>query len=86
MVKSTPEELAARSEVRGRATWHLATFPKPIIGAINGLAYGAGAARFVKFVESFRPGANDKSRTTAAALQSAGIAADKLAKVWKVAK
>ena len=41
MVKSTPEELAARSEVRGRATWHLATFPKPIIGAINGLAYGA---------------------------------------------
>jgi enoyl-CoA hydratase len=43
MVKSTPEELATRSEVRGRATWHLATFPKPIIGAINGLAYGAGA-------------------------------------------
>jgi enoyl-CoA hydratase/carnithine racemase len=43
MVKSTSEELAARSEIRGRATWHLATFPKPIIGAINGLAYGAGA-------------------------------------------
>ncbi len=43
MVKSTPEELAARSEVRSRATWHLATFAKPIIGAINGLAYGAGA-------------------------------------------
>jgi len=43
MVKSTPEELAARSEIRGRATWHLATFAKPIIGAINGLAYGAGA-------------------------------------------
>ena len=43
MVKSTPEELAARSEIRSRATWHLATFPKPIIGAINGLAYGAGA-------------------------------------------
>jgi enoyl-CoA hydratase len=43
MVKSTPEELAARSETRGRATWHLATFSKPIIGAINGLAYGAGA-------------------------------------------
>src|SRR5882672_1312110 len=43
MVKSTPEELAARSEVRSRATWHLATFSKPIIGAINGLAYGAGA-------------------------------------------
>lgn len=43
MVKSTPEELAARSETRSRATWHLATFPKPVIGAINGLAYGAGA-------------------------------------------
>jgi enoyl-CoA hydratase/carnithine racemase len=43
MVKSTPEEMAARSEVRGKATWHLATFAKPIIGAINGLAYGAGA-------------------------------------------
>ena len=43
MVKSTPEELAARSEIRSRATWHLATFAKPIIGAINGLAYGAGA-------------------------------------------
>jgi enoyl-CoA hydratase/carnithine racemase len=43
MVKSTPEELAARSEVRSQATWHLATFSKPIIGGINGLAYGAGA-------------------------------------------
>jgi len=43
MVKSTPEELAARSEIRSRATWYLATFSKPIIGAINGLAYGAGA-------------------------------------------
>ena len=43
MVKSTPEELATRSEIRSRATWHLATFAKPIIGAINGLAYGAGA-------------------------------------------
>jgi enoyl-CoA hydratase/carnithine racemase len=43
LVKSTPEELAARSEIRSRATWHLATFPKPIIGAINGLADGAGA-------------------------------------------
>ena len=43
MVRSTAEELAARSEVRSKATWHLATFSKPIIGAINGLAYGAGA-------------------------------------------
>jgi len=43
MVKSTPEEMAARSDVRREANWHLATFSKPIIGAINGLAYGAGA-------------------------------------------
>ena len=43
MVKSTPEEMAARTEVRRDANWHLATFSKPIIGAINGLAYGAGA-------------------------------------------
>jgi len=43
MVASTAEDLAARSEVRSKATWHLANFAKPIIGAINGLAYGAGA-------------------------------------------
>ena len=43
MVKSTQEEMAARTEVRREANWHLATFTKPIIGAINGLAYGAGA-------------------------------------------
>ncbi len=43
MVRASAEELAARSDVRGKATWHLANFTKPIIGAINGLAYGAGA-------------------------------------------
>jgi enoyl-CoA hydratase/carnithine racemase len=43
MVKSTPEEMAARTDIRREANWHLATFTKPIIGAINGLAYGAGA-------------------------------------------
>ena len=37
------EELATRQEVRGRATWHIATFGKPLIGAINGLAYGGAA-------------------------------------------
>ncbi|MBV9859799.1 MAG: enoyl-CoA hydratase/isomerase family protein [Alphaproteobacteria bacterium] len=37
------EELAARSEFRNRATWHIANYPKPIIGAINGLAYGGAA-------------------------------------------
>jgi len=43
MVATSPEELAARSEFRSQANWHIATFRKPIIGAINGLAYGAGA-------------------------------------------
>jgi enoyl-CoA hydratase len=43
MVKSTPEEMAARTEKRREMNWHLATFAKPILGAINGLAYGAGA-------------------------------------------
>jgi 2-(1,2-epoxy-1,2-dihydrophenyl)acetyl-CoA isomerase len=37
------EELAARQEVRGHATWHVASFAKPLIGAINGLAYGGAA-------------------------------------------
>ena len=43
MVKSTPEEMAARMDKRREMNWHLATFRKPIIGAINGIAYGAGA-------------------------------------------
>ena len=43
MVKSTPEEMAARMDRRREMNWHLATFRKPIIGAINGIAYGAGA-------------------------------------------
>jgi enoyl-CoA hydratase len=43
MVKSTPEVMAARTEERREMNWHLATFTKPIIGAVNGLAYGAGA-------------------------------------------
>ena len=43
MVKSTPEEMAARMDKRREMTWHLATCTKPIIGAINGIAYGAGA-------------------------------------------
>ncbi|HEY7167006.1 MAG TPA: enoyl-CoA hydratase/isomerase family protein [Candidatus Binatia bacterium] len=43
MVSMTPEDLATRSEFRSQANWHIATFRKPIIGAINGLAYGAGA-------------------------------------------
>jgi 2-(1,2-epoxy-1,2-dihydrophenyl)acetyl-CoA isomerase len=37
------EELAARAEFRGHATWHIATYKKPLIGAINGLVYGGAA-------------------------------------------
>jgi len=36
-------EMARRQEVRGHATWHVATLAKPLIGAINGLAYGGAA-------------------------------------------
>jgi 2-(1,2-epoxy-1,2-dihydrophenyl)acetyl-CoA isomerase len=43
MVKSTAEEMAARTDKRRDMNWHLATFAKPIVGAINGIAYGAGA-------------------------------------------
>src|SRR5438046_2876809 len=43
MAGLTAEELATRQEVRGHATWHIATFAKPLIGAINGLAYGGAA-------------------------------------------
>jgi len=50
------------------------------------LAYGAGGARFAKLAESFRPGQNEKSVSTAKALESAGISAERLAKVWKAAK
>ena len=43
MAGLSAEELANRGEVRGRATWHIANFAKPLIGAINGLAYGGAA-------------------------------------------
>ncbi|HEY7520495.1 MAG TPA: enoyl-CoA hydratase/isomerase family protein [Methylomirabilota bacterium] len=36
-------ELAERQAFRNAANWKVATFPKPIIGAINGLAYGGAA-------------------------------------------
>lgn len=42
-VRATSAELAERSSFRNQATWHIADFAKPVIGAINGLAYGAGA-------------------------------------------
>jgi enoyl-CoA hydratase/carnithine racemase len=43
MAGLSSEELASRQAFRGQATWHVATFGKPLIGAINGLAYGGAA-------------------------------------------
>ena len=39
----SPEDIEQRREVRAHYSWHLATCPKPTIGALNGLAYGGGA-------------------------------------------
>jgi len=43
MAKLPEERLEERNVRRTDWTWHLASFRKPTIGAINGLAYGGGA-------------------------------------------
>ena len=43
MAGLSSEELAERQAFRNTATWHIASFAKPIIGAINGLAFGGAA-------------------------------------------
>jgi 2-(1,2-epoxy-1,2-dihydrophenyl)acetyl-CoA isomerase len=43
MAGLSAEELGARQAFRNGVTWHIASFAKPIIGAINGLAYGGAA-------------------------------------------
>ena len=43
MAGLSSEELAVRAETRGRISWHIASYAKPLIGAINGLAYGGAA-------------------------------------------
>jgi enoyl-CoA hydratase/carnithine racemase len=43
MAGLSSEELAERGETRGRISWHIANYAKPLIGAINGLAYGGAA-------------------------------------------
>src|SRR3989440_9207334 len=43
MAGLSSEELAVRGETRGRISWHIASYSKPLIGAINGLAYGGAA-------------------------------------------
>jgi enoyl-CoA hydratase/carnithine racemase len=50
MAGMTSQDLAARQANRNRATWHLASYSKPIIGAINGLAYG-GAAQLTTMLD-----------------------------------
>jgi 2-(1,2-epoxy-1,2-dihydrophenyl)acetyl-CoA isomerase len=43
MAGLSAEELASRSATRGNISWHIASYQKPLIGAINGLAYGGAA-------------------------------------------
>ena len=43
MAGLSSEELAERQAFRNTATWHIASFTKPIIGAINGIAFGGAA-------------------------------------------
>jgi enoyl-CoA hydratase/carnithine racemase len=43
MAGLSSEELAARGARRGHISWHIASYAKPLIGAINGLAYGGAA-------------------------------------------
>lgn len=43
MADLSADELAQRGPQRAAATWHMAVCRKPVIGALNGLAYGGGA-------------------------------------------
>jgi 2-(1,2-epoxy-1,2-dihydrophenyl)acetyl-CoA isomerase len=43
MAELSQEEIERRGKQRSEATWHMATCRKPVIGILNGLAYGGGA-------------------------------------------
>jgi 2-(1,2-epoxy-1,2-dihydrophenyl)acetyl-CoA isomerase len=43
MADMSAEALAGRQARRGEISWHIADYAKPLIGAINGLAYGGAA-------------------------------------------
>jgi enoyl-CoA hydratase/carnithine racemase len=43
MADLSAEDLAERGDMRGHISWHIADYSKPLIGAINGLAYGGAA-------------------------------------------
>jgi hypothetical protein len=50
---------------------------------VDYLAYGPGASKFIAFLEGFRPGENMATKTTAQALEAAGIMADRLDRAWR---
>jgi enoyl-CoA hydratase/carnithine racemase len=43
MADMSADALAKRQARRGEISWHIANYAKPLIGAINGLAYGGAA-------------------------------------------
>ena len=43
MADMSAEALAQRQARRGEISWHIANYAKPLIGAVNGLAYGGAA-------------------------------------------
>jgi hypothetical protein len=47
------------------------------------LAYGPGSGRFGKLLDGFKPGENILTKTTAQAMEEAGISADRVGKLWK---
>src|SRR6266567_9071214 len=64
--RHTQEELDARNAVRGRGSYEISACPKPVIGMINGLAYGGAAVLASSF--DMRIGCEDtKFRFLAAA-------------------
>lgn len=56
----------------------------PLHGALaEFMAYGPGAARFLKFVDAFRPGEGMESKTTATALDAIGVSSERIDKQFR---
>jgi hypothetical protein len=47
------------------------------------MAYGPGRNKFARFVDGFKPGENMATKTTAQALEEAGLTPEKVARAWK---